>query len=375
MKKRVIAPLAAAVLFVFLLSCCGKSGGEITTGQIGVIKDEEFGHIYIDKTIDEFNGLGFVPGDSVDIAFDNGMSFEDIPYYTGYYVPVGELLVCAYPGYPHVVIARNYGDSVWEEFELTEGATVTVTLNEAGRYLDEQELFAMEYSDNRADYDSDEIFANFRELKGGRLKDGLIYRSASPCDNQHGRAEYADKLAEEAGIRFVLNLSDNETKYASYVEAGDHDLEYYDSLNGEGNVMFLAMTANYRSEAFAKSLADGVFTMTVHDGPCLIHCVEGKDRTGFACALLLALADASFDEIVDDYMASFENYYGLNLDNDPDKFEAVEGNVNDFFCCMCGVEADTPVDTLDLKKGAEDYLRTGGLGDEQIFLIEDYLTQ
>ena len=41
----------------------------ISTGEIGVVKDEEFGNVYIDLLIDGFNALGFKFGDSVDIIF------------------------------------------------------------------------------------------------------------------------------------------------------------------------------------------------------------------------------------------------------------------------------------------------------------------
>jgi hypothetical protein len=144
----------------------------VTTGEIGVVRDEEFGNVYIELTIDEFNKLGFAFGDSVNVSFDNGKSYEDIPYYSGYYTPVGEMLACSYPGYPHIVIARNYGAGTWEEFEMTDSSKVTVTLNEAGKYKDIQELYALSYSDNRDDFDSDIIFANFREVEGGKLKKG-----------------------------------------------------------------------------------------------------------------------------------------------------------------------------------------------------------
>ncbi|MBR6426961.1 MAG: hypothetical protein IKS28_03955, partial [Clostridia bacterium] len=225
--RKPVALFVAVVLAVTVFAGCGKT---VTTGQIGVVRDEEFGNVYIDLTIEEFNALGFAFGDSVDIAFDNGKTLRDVPYYSGYYVPVGELLACGYPGYPHVVIARNYGAPTWEEFEMTESSKVTVTLSEKGRYINTQELFALEYSDDRADFDSDVMFANFREVKGGNLAPGMFYRSASPCDNQHGRAAYANALAEEHGIKFVLNLSDNETKYRSYTEKEDFASGYYDSL-------------------------------------------------------------------------------------------------------------------------------------------------
>ena len=45
-----------------------------------------------------------------------------------------------------------------------------------------------------------------------------------------------------------------------------------------------------------------------------------------------------------------------------------------FLCFLCGVEKDTPIDTLPLKEGAENYLREGGLSEKEIAQIEAYLT-
>ena len=118
MIKKIIAVLSALALVTGIFTSCGKIGPdlptevtaesttatakEITTGEIGVIHDTEFDNVYIDLTIDEFNALGFEFGDSVNVEFNNGRGLEDIPYYSGYYVPVGQPLACGYPGYPHV---------------------------------------------------------------------------------------------------------------------------------------------------------------------------------------------------------------------------------------------------------------------------------
>ena len=373
MKRRIAAVLSLFCLLLCAACGCGTGKKTVTTGEIGVVKDEEFGNVYIELTIEQFNALGFAFGDSVNVVFDNGMTCEDIPYYSGYYTPVGELLACGYPGYPHVVIARNYGASTWEEFKVTEKTRVTVTLKEKGKYSSTQELFALAYSDRREDFDSDIAFANFREVCGGTLRKKGFYRSASPCDNQHNRASCANALAEAMGIRFALNLSDNETKYAAYTEKPDFDSAYYDGLYREGNVLLLAMNANYRSDAFAATISGALYEMTRHEGPCLIHCVEGKDRTGFVCALLLALADASPQEIIDDYMLTYDNYYHVTKEASPDKYEAILQNVYDFLYCMCDAEKGTAPDTLDLKAGAESYLRRGGLTQGQIGEIEAYI--
>ena len=373
MKKRMLSLGLAALFLALTFAGCAKPEKPATI-ETGVVENTEFNTVYIDGlTIDEFNAGGFAFGDSLNIRFDNGKTIEDIPYYSGYYTPVGELLVCGYPGYPHVVITHNYGESTWEEFELTDSSRVTVTLNEKGKYLAIEELYAMSYSVKREDFDSDERFANFRAVKGGRLKENLFFRSASPCDNRLNRAPYANRFAEASGVRFVINLSDNEEKYQNHVAQADFQSQYYDGLYREGNVLLLALNANYRSDQFAQALSNAFFAMTEHEAPVLIHCVEGKDRTGFACALLLALADATAQEIIDDYMITYDNYYGITKETKPEKYEAILRNVYDFLYCLCDVPKGTPVDSLALKEGAENYLRRGGLSDEQIRAVEQFI--
>lgn len=72
MKNRLLSLTVVAVLLISLLAGCAGSGdesstgNEITTGAVSVIYDEEFGNIYIEPTIEEFNALGFSFGDSVD---------------------------------------------------------------------------------------------------------------------------------------------------------------------------------------------------------------------------------------------------------------------------------------------------------------------
>lgn len=142
MKTRICALFILFCILLSILCGCGNdnvsgekattdtSAKTVTTGEIGVIHDEEYGGVFIAQTVEEFNALGFDYGDSVNVFFDNGTALEDIPYYTGYYAPIDELLLCAYPGSTYVKIARNYGDSTWEEFRMTENSKVTVTMNE-----------------------------------------------------------------------------------------------------------------------------------------------------------------------------------------------------------------------------------------------------
>lgn len=373
MRKRLI------LIFVCTLSglCAGtlclaqdEVSDSLTTDELHVLCDHEFGALCLDITIEDFNNLGFTFGDSVDLVLDNGFTLEDIPYYSGYYVSVGDPLLCGYPGYPHVSVAYNYGDSMWEVSGADENTLAVVTLHEAGKYIETQELFQLIYADEQKEGEPDEVYANFREITGGSLKKEMFFRSASPCDNTHNRAAVTDDLAEIAGIRCVLNLADSQEELDSYRELEDYQSDYYDLLNGEENVILLNLGSNYMDENYAATLAEGVYEMTRHEGPYLIHCQEGKDRTGFACALLLALAGASQQEIVDDYIITYENYYGIKEEDDPDRYQAVSNLVIDFLSYLTNAPDRTDFTPEELKDGAENYLRLGGLTDEQITEIQ-----
>jgi len=375
----VIAGLTAAGILFFKP---GKNPAGQSTDTVdesasvtaGIMKDEEFGGILIDIGIEEFNSHGFDFGDSVNVSFENGETINDIPYYSGYYTAIGELLLCGYPGSENVAVKRSYGDDTWEEFTGPGIDSVTVTLMEKGKYLDIEELYNLTYSDDRNDYESDSIFANFREIEGGKLRNKYFYRSASPCDNLHNRAKYANALSEENNIGFVINMSDSEEKYLSHREKEDFESFYYDSLYNDGKVCVLALTANYMSPEYTEKLSGAFLKMAEEGKPALIHCVEGKDRTGFACTLLLALADASAEEIVKDYMITYDNYYGITEEESPERYDAVKKNVDDFLEFISHTEKGSDLNPGDIKKGAENYLRAGGLSGDEIEKIEKYIT-
>ena len=337
-----------------------------------MIPDTDFGSVYLDITTDEFNALGFDYGDCVDVVFSNGYELQDIPYFNGYYVNVGDQLVIAYPGYPHVAVATKYG-ALWDEAGLSEGDTATVTLDTEDLYDAQQEAFNITYTDERSDYASDEVFANFRACSGGTLKANTVYRSASPIDNEHNRSPYVESLMKAAGVAYVLNLSDS-AEEADEFEAEDAatgvDISYFKGLRDAGNVGLLNLSANYPSQEFAKTLSDGLVEMSKHDGPYLVHCIEGKDRTGFVCILLEALAGATYDELQADYMATYANYYGITKESDPDKFKSISDlNLDGMLGFLAGVDEDADdVDlrSLDYSGPARRYLLGGGMTEEQV---------
>lgn len=382
MKKTLC--ILMTVLLTVLTSCQKKE--EITIPEITdypIEHEEEFGGVYIKEGIEDFNSLGFDYGDSVDVLFDNGYALEDIPYYNGYYVDAGEALLIAYPGYEYIKVTKNYGQDIWDEFDLKlsgdikdtiwlvskleEHNKATVRLREKAKYLDIQTASNIGYYDERDKYDSDEIFANFRMIKAGNIKEGTLYRGASPCDDQHKRASYADALIRENGVNAILDLADNYNKIERYMANEDFNSPYFKTLYDEDRVVPIALNMNFYSDEFGIKLAQGLSMLAQYDPPYYIHCTEGKDRTGFVCMLLEALCGTSYEEIEQDYMKTYDNYYWI--DENDDRYETIlTKNLHKMIIAI----TDESVNDFrhdDLSSSARHYLLKMGMSEEDIDLL------
>ena len=365
--------LPVLLTFLLLMTCVIPALAEESalTATFGVLQDPEFGSVYLDCTPDNFTGLGFRPGDSCDVRFSNGFQLEDLPVYTGYNTKTGYPLIVLYPGYEHPALAYSSGGSMWESSGAQDGDTVTVTLREREKYLAVEEAMALRYSNDRNDFASDAVFSNFRELTGGKLRAGMFFRGASPVDDKNGRATITDTLIRDAGIGFILDLADSYEKAAAYpLFPGSR----FEALSFENNVFCAALTANYRDPAYAASLANGLRAMTQQDQPVYIHCTEGKDRTGFVCLLLEALAGANYEELLADYMITYDNYYGITEASDPQKFIGIAGlKFRDMLDWLAGVPEGTDLSGQTFEQGARDYLTRAGMTDAEIDTLNLYL--
>ena len=392
MKK--ISGIKIFVLALLILSLCAcqkkKEESNPSIADYPIEHEMEYGGVYIKIAIDDFNALGFSFGDSIDLTFDNGKKLEDIPYYNGYYVDAGEPLLIGYPGYEYIKATINYGQDLWDEFSLKvpanveglwkkavleEHNTATITLHEKGKYLPIQEASDIHYFDERERYDSDAMFANFRSMNLGKLKKDILYRSASPCDNQYNRAPYVDALIREAGVKTILDLADNEVKIEKYIARDGFASPYFLSLYENDQVIPIALNMNYLSDDFGMKIVQGFNLMAEKEGPYLIHCTEGKDRTGFVAMLIEALAKASYEEIEADYMKTYANYYRIDKSNDKEKYQIIlERNLDGMIAFMVN-DAGIDFKNCDLSIYAENYLQRCGMSEEQIQALKGCLME
>lgn len=334
----------------------------------GKVKEiEKYGHALTEISIEDFYKLGFKAGDMVTAIFDNGFVLE-APFLDGYYVDPDKPLVRAYPGQTNIAVCINYG-KLNEIAHVKVGDQVTIMLTGRAGYLTQYEIRKLKRTNNRADYPSDEVFANFRDITVGKIAGGVLYRSSSPINNELGRASYADHLMKEAKVNTVINLADSTENIKTYLAAKDFASPYYAELFKNERVLCLNMGLAYTSPEFKAGIIKALVFMAENQGPYLFHCTEGKDRAGFFAALLESLMGASQNEIIEDYMQSYINFYGVQKGTD--KYSVISGDVLAMLKFIAGT-AD--LDKADLAAAAQKYLLSGGMTAKQIEALKTNLS-
>ncbi|HKL57427.1 MAG TPA: tyrosine-protein phosphatase [Sphaerochaeta sp.] len=303
---------------------------------------DKYGNLTLDLSEFALLGAGYEVGDLVTITM--GEFTYESPIGTAYSdVDKGNYVVRLTKG--AVILAINYGNLAKTSMAV-ENTPVTIALAEKGGYLQEFELRHLVRTDVRSDYASDAIFANFRMVAHGSIAEGMLYRSANPVLDDE-RAPYVATLAELVGIKTVINLADDqESLYANL-----DDAPYYKALVEEGSVIALNMGVTFTDADFITKLKGGLAFMAEHKGPYLVHCNEGKDRAGFVSALLSAIMGATVDEVVEDYMVSYENYYGVEKGSE--RYALISKIIVNLFADINGGKAVTD---KTIRKVAESYL-------------------
>ena len=370
-QNRLVIILAVFVsLFSGIISCTKDTDAEVDPILEGKISYyNEFGAAMLDFTEADMTEAGFTLGDVITITVDSREI--EMPYYDGFYTRNGEFLCVAYPTYPSICFTAN-NTGLPEELTGLEGHPVIVKMKEKGGSLDVQTALSMKYTNIREDYSdiSDAEYANARAVTAGNIASGVLHRSSSPFCNDINRAGYVSKYLEDATVATVLNLADTEEKMLTY------DMPPYSrSLWEEGNVILCPLKADPTAEDYNKRLIEALKELPTRPAPYVVHCMEGKDRTGYVCALLEGLCGASYDEIVEDYLVTYDNFYRINPAKHPELCNTlVSLRLNTCLMYYAGVSDEARLPGIDFAKSFSDYLLSHGMDSQQLDALIQVLT-
>lgn len=152
---------------------------------------------------------------------------------------------------------------------------------------------------------------NFRDLgglpvAGGRVAPGRLWRSALPLAGDRPPATPWPP-ATVVDLRSVMEIEPEHPLAADGVTV--HNFPLLSALKpGVAPPESLAELYQLMLRTTARTLIDVVSTIAAAEGPTLVHCAAGKDRTGVTIAMVLALLGADRDVILSDYLLTAENF-------------------------------------------------------------------
>ena len=173
--------------------------------------------------------------------------------------------------------------------------------------------------------------SNFRDLGGYATADGRTVRTGAVFRSAHlGTLTDTDRAAlAKLQVRTVVDLRGvneaAETPHlidgvgcrivGAHIEPGVGEKIRGAVNDGSANpfLMMQFLTDHYRD--YPRRCAPGVRTLfaTLSDGthrPLVFHCTAGKDRTGFASALLLTLLGVPWETVMEDYLRTNDLWIG-----------------------------------------------------------------
>ena len=370
-------PLIAGLLF-----SCKSLPPSVQTTIPSTKYIDKYGGLWMEMTSSEFNKRGYDCGDVVKL--DMAGQSHEMPVVPNFrYVKSGRAaLVLSEDAKKPLTTTIYYGDAAsrwgiavknvaadksvkWTPQDgITMPLPVVISMKEKGGYADQLLIYDLKRTNNRDDYAelSDEDFANFRVIRTHGMADGVLYRSSSPINPAIGRNTFVDKAAKTASIKTVVNMADTE---AEAKKMAGWDKSYCATLP----TVFLHMGVDATQPSFGDGVRDGVRFMLAHEPPYLLHCKEGQDRTGFLCAVLELLVGASLQEVADDYLRTFQNFYHVKADSR--QAVAIRGDIQENLRTAFKLKS---LKKADLKKAAETYLLIVGLTQEEVEALQRKLS-
>ncbi len=217
---------------------------------------------------------------------------------------------------------------------------------------------------------------NVRDLGGLRAAGGRETRWGAVV-----RADAVDRLTAAGwsalhahGVRTVIDLRNDDEREPDVAPRppglasvhlpldGAEDAEFWDHWKEQAPPLYYGPFL----ERFPRRVA-GVVGAVAHARPggVLFHCVGGRDRTGLIAMLLLALVGVAADDIAADHALSTDRLVALYARSGQDD----QGPMLQEFLAREGTSAREIILSTLASLDVEDYLRAGGLGDDDLAAV------
>lgn len=329
-----------------------------------VIKTDQFGDVILD--LEELN-LSY--GDSVNVSFSGGCSLESIPFYPDYYGLRGDTILTNFgDDYQIAGIRYSFNDTA----QIKDGETATIELDERGKYKDLFEAYNVDTDKTPWEGQTNAEYMNARAVTAGNVKPDILYRSASPFEASFGRVELMDSFIQTYHIQCILDLADSEEDLHAFTGLPDNTQAMIDN----DQVICFHIGNDFRDSEAMESIGVGLRKMLQKEGPYLVQCSLGRDRTGVLCALFEALCDATYDEIVEDYMVSYNLLHkvdiNLEVDSDSFQYDLFKTRLDENLEIILKTDRDA-LATSDLKQKTIDYFLECGMTQDEVRQLTDIL--
>lgn len=222
---------------------------------------------------------------------------------------------------------------------------------------------------------------NVRDVGGLPTDDGAVVREEVliRADNLNFLSSSGVEAVRRAGVGRILDLRGEEELQLFPSPFADDPVALHvplqdpaDPPHGQDTIVGACIDMLDRHpELFAAAV---LAIAEAPDGPVVVHCHGGKDRTGMVVALALSVAGVPEDEIVADYFLTKENLAGLLAEQ---LAEETDQSLHPEMIEFRDTRAESLVAILahlDTRYGGpEAYLRHGGLTSYQLELLRNRL--
>ncbi|MCL2186612.1 MAG: tyrosine-protein phosphatase [Treponema sp.] len=157
-------------------------------------------------------------------------------------------------------------------------------------------------------FSNDAQSVNFREICMGEIAPKTLFRSSHPI-KENKQEKIISQLAGFTKISSVINLSDTSSGITSKAIFAP----WYNDLLKKDRVVALGMDFSFSSDGFKRKLKEVIKFILRTEGPWLIHCHAGVDRTGFVSIVLESFMGAPLDNVINDYLKSFNSGFESDI--------------------------------------------------------------